>query len=90
MSLPHAPFFVRVSRFGSFPRATHGPIRSKVAASKPTIKIVGFFKLLYAAEAGNTRQSSRQINFALCSHGTFAPLCPVCPARCDGHSQAIS
>jgi hypothetical protein len=42
-SLPHAPFFMRAARFGNFPSAIQGQIRSKVAASRPTIRSRGVF-----------------------------------------------
>src|SRR6266571_9167293 len=89
-SLPHAPSFIRAARFGNFPSAIQGMIRSKVAASKPTIKTFGFLILFYRGRGGNSRQSARQINFAPRSDGTFARLHPACPARCEGYSQAIS
>src|SRR5262249_18214175 len=44
-SLPQAPFLISAPKFGSFPSAAHGPIRSKVAASRPTITTFGLFTL---------------------------------------------
>src|SRR2546423_13482594 len=44
-SRPQAPFLINASRFGNFPSATHGPIRSKVAASRPTMTTLGVFML---------------------------------------------
>src|SRR2546430_10303723 len=42
-SFPQAPFLISAFRFGSSPSAAHGPIRSKVAASRPTMTILGDF-----------------------------------------------
>src|SRR5580704_9037844 len=40
--LPEVPFSTSLFRFGSFPSAAHGRIRSQVAESRPRMKIRGF------------------------------------------------
>src|SRR3981081_3256641 len=61
---PHTPLLVNFDRLGNRPSASHGPMRSQVAESKPNITIFGcsIFPIHFSARSGASARGTRSLS----------------------------